>query len=84
MFCDNLVNYYSDDFNYILAKEYEKYIEKSVFLEIFFKSWPLLVILLYFYRPITFVIITFASKISILHAQYTFSETYAVSRRYIP
>lgn len=36
MFCDNLVNYYSDDFNYILAKEYEKYIEKSVFLEIFF------------------------------------------------
>lgn len=38
MFCDNLVNYYSDDFNYILAKEYEKYIEKSVFLEIFFKK----------------------------------------------
>lgn len=36
MFCDNLVNYCFDDFNYILAKEYEKYIEKSVFLKIFF------------------------------------------------
>ena len=38
MFCDNLVNYYFDDFNYILAKGYEKYIKKSVFLEIFFLS----------------------------------------------